>query len=519
MYTRRRFLATGGSAAAAYILAPTALDALARPRAKVFAKGTFPDGVASGDPTPSGITLWTRLGDAEGSGGIRLEVARDKGFGHVVATKEIATTASIDHTAKARIAKLKPGERYYYRFETAGSHSPVGRFQTAFPADSREPVRFGVISCQEYTLGYFNAHALLVKEDVDFVLNLADYIYGDVALPPPIGVRDGNFTTSEGRFSAFTVEEYRQHYRAAKSDSNMRKLHAAFPMISTWDDHEVQNNYSGGDPHGGAVTGDPYSVERRNNGYKAFFEQMPTFPAKTPYRLYHAASFGRTMDLFVLDERQYRAANPCDDKSGPACADLNDPRAFLGKDQLAFAKSGIKSSKATWKVIANEVVMMPIKLNDTDYDGFDAWQGFPVEREALLRVVQDVDNVVFATGDYHAFIAGDVRTAAGKTVAAEFVGGSVSSATEPETNAIIKKPGWGTIDDAHMPADELARRKAANPWYDELDYDHHGYFVCEASKSKFKTTFTKIKTIRQKSTTVAARKSWTIPSGRNGLKP
>jgi alkaline phosphatase D len=517
MYTRRRFLTTGGSLAAATILVPTALET-ALAGAKTFKTGTFPDGVASGDPTPSGITLWTRLGEQEGKGSIRLEVARDKGFSRVVARKDIATSADIGHTAKARIGKLPAGSRFYYRFETAGSHSPVGRFQTAFPSDAREPIRFGVISCQEFTFGYFNAHALLAKEDVDFVINAGDYIYSDVGLDPPIGVRKGNFTTSEGRFSAFTVEEYREHYQRAKSDSNMRKVHATFPMISLWDDHEVQNNYSGGDPSGGAVTGDPYSVERRNNGYKAFFEQMPTFPSKSPFRLYHKASFGKLIDLFVLDERQYRAKNPCGDKAGPACDGLDDPRAFLGSSQLAFAKSGIDKSKAKWKVIANQVVMMPIKLNETDYDGFDAWQGFPVERESLLRVVEDVPNVVFVTGDYHAFIAGDVRTAAGKTVASEFVGGSVTSATEPETNAIIKKEGWGTVEDPKMPDDELARRKAANPWYSELDYLHHGYFTCEASAKQFKTTFVKLKTIRQKSTAVAARKTYTIDSGQRGLK-
>ena len=517
MYTRRRFLSTGGSLAAASILVPSALEA-ALAGAKTFPRGTFPDGVASGDPTPRGITLWTRLEGQGGKGSIRLEVARDKGFRRVVAARDIATDSKLDHTAKARVSRLSPGERYYYRFETADSQSPVGRFQTAYPADSREPVRFGVISCQEYTFGYFNAHALLAKDDVDFVLNLGDYIYSDVGLDPPIGVRKGNFTTSEGRFSAFTVDEYREHYRAAKSDANLRKLHAAFPMISTWDDHEVQNNYSGGDPSGGAVTGDPYSVARRNNGYRAFFEQMPTFPSKRPYRLFHAARFGRTMDLFVLDERQYRAANPCGDKVAPPCEELNDPRAFLGSSQLSFARSGISKSKATWKVIANAVVMMPIKVNDTDYDAFDAWQGFPVEREALLRTVEDVPGVVFATGDYHAFIAGDVQTAAGKTVAAEFVGGSISSATEPETNAIIRRQGWGTVENPEMPPDELARRKAANPWYDELDYIHHGYFVCEATRSRFKTTFRKLKTVRQRSTTLASSKSWTIPVGQRGVR-
>ena len=124
---------------------------------------------------------------------------------------------------------------------------------------------------------------------------------------------------------------------------------------------------------------------------------------------------------------------------------------------------------------------------------------------------------MFVTGDYHAFIAGDVRTAAGKTVATEFVGGSVSSSTEPEVNAIVRSPGWGTPDAPQMPAEELARRVAANPWYSELDYLHHGYVVCEASKSSFKATFRKLRTVRRRSTAMASSKTYTVRKGRAGV--
>jgi alkaline phosphatase D len=518
-YTRRRFLTTGASLGVASVLAPEALTgALAGPRARLFRSGSFPDGVLSGDPTPTGITLWTRLAEVEGRGTIRLEVARDRGFRRLVAAENVATSGSRNHTAKARVRGLDPGERYYYRFETRGSNSPVGRFQTALPADSRDPVRFGVFSCQEFTFGFYNAHALMAREDIDFVVNLGDYVYSDVAFGPPTGVRDANYMTSGGRFSAATLDEYRQLYQVVRRDRDLRRLHARFPMISCWDDHEVQNDYSGGDPSGGAVTGDPYSIRRRNIGYRAFFEQMPTFPVgRDRFRLYHRARFGRAVDLYVLDERQYRAADPCGNRAGPPCPELNDPRAFLGRSQSSFVRGGIRRSDATWKVIANQVVMMPIKLNDTDYDAFDAWQGFPVEREALLRTVADVDGVVFVTGDYHAFIAGDVQTAAGRTVAAEFVGGSVSSATEPEVRAITRMPGYGTPDDPRMPPDEQARRMAANPWYDELDYEHHGYFVCEASRSEFNATFKKLATVRRLSRELAGERSWTIRRGQRGL--
>ncbi len=512
MLSRRRFLARTGAAGAALVLAP---DALAAP--KLLRGGKFSSGVLSGDPSASGITLWTRVDGVGGTGGVRLEVARDRGFDKIVARKTLTAKSSGDHTVKARISGLKPHERYYYRFETRGEDSPVGRFQTAPPRDSREKVRFAFFSCQEYSFGYFNAHEALAREDVDFVINLGDYIYADLSLAPPLGVRDPKFVLSRG-FSAITKDEYRDRYKRYREDASLRKMHARFPMISIWDDHEVQNDFAGGDPAGGAVTGDPYSVARRNTGFDVFFEQMPTFPARRGgRRLYHSASFGRLVDLFVLDERQYRDAQPFRNVRGPGGPELGAPRDLLGAQQLAFARGGIRRSKATWKVIANEVVMMPIKLDEATFDGFDAWQGYPVEREALLQTIDGVEDVVFVTGDYHAFIAGDVQTAAGKTVASEFVGGSISSATEPEVNAIVRSPGWGTPDAPQMPAEELARRRAANPWYAELDYLHHGYVVCEASKSSFKATFRKLRTVRRRSTAMASSKTYTVRKGRAGV--
>ena len=143
----------------------------------------------------------------------------------------------------------------------------------------------------------------------------------------------------------------------------------------------MQNNYVAGDPKGGAVTSGTtgeyaYSAARRRAGYKAFFEAQPTF-AVGGSRLYHKAAFGQHVDLFVLDERQYRAAQPCGDKVAPACANLNAPRAFLGAQQNRFLRSGLANSKKTWKVIANEVVVMGLKQTAQDLDGFDVVAGLP----------------------------------------------------------------------------------------------------------------------------------------------
>lgn len=521
--SRRDFvLRTAGTGAVA-IFAPQAIaDALAaKPadRRLLINGGKFAKGVMSGDPTPTGITLQSFVNDFDGAGQVLLEVATDSGFRKVVAKEKIRTSSALGHSVKARVGGLKAGHRYFYRFETKTAESPVGRFQTAFPADSKEPVRFAFISCQEYSIGFYNAYKRLAREDVDFVVNLGDYIYSDVNLPPPFGVRKVEYA----RFAAVNLGEYHERYDVYRQDADLRRLHAKFPMISCWDDHEVQNDYAGGDPNGGAVTSGSsgefaYTKARQATAYQAFFDRMPTY-AVGKSRLYHRARFGRHVDLFVLDERQYRGGQPCGDKVGPACADLNKSRAFLGAQQKAFLNSGLQKSRATWKVIANEVVMMPLKISATEYDAFDAWQGYPVEREALLQTIRQkrIKDVVFITGDYHAFIAGDVRTAGGSTVATEFVGGSVTSLSDPETKALVRTPGYGTPDNATMPASDINGRKAANPWYKELDFLSHGYVVCQASQSSFKATYKKLKTIRSPSSALKSSKTYTVRRGHAGL--
>jgi alkaline phosphatase D len=514
--TRRTFVTRAGSlAAAATVLGPqVALGNGSGSAAAPTLDGRFAEGVMSGDPKTTAITLWTRLADAGGTGTVELEISTDPDFRRTVARRLLSTREAIGHSVKARIKGLDPYEQYFYRFATRDADSPVGRFRTALPHDSRQPVRFAVFSCQEYTFGYYNAHALMAREDLDFVINLGDYIYSDISFRTPTGVRNADFTTSV-QPSATTLSEYRERYSTYRSDSALRKMHAAFPLISVWDDHEVQNNYAGGAPGGGDVSGE-YSVGRRNTAYRAFFESMPTF-AIGRRRLYHRASFGSMVDLYVLDERQYRAAQPRCEVGAP-CPELDEPRAFLGESQLDFVRSGIGRSKAAWKVIANAVPIMPLKKDESDPGYFDGWEGYPVEREALLRTVRDAGDVVFVTGDYHAFISGDVKTRDEQTVAAEFVGGSITTFSDTELRAIGGAPGFGTPDDPKVPASYVrAQREANGRIFDDLDYIHHGYVTCRASTKSFKATFKKLETVRRRTTDLAEVRSWKVRRGVPGL--
>ena len=246
---------------------------------------------------------------------------------------------------------LKPYEQYYYRFATRDEESPVGRFRTALPPDSNQPVRFAFFSCQDFTFGYFNAHALLAKEDLDFVVYLGDYIYAEDYYPvgaAPGGVRDDPVgTVGDARSVPGQVRRLPHRPEPAAR---------ARPLP---DDHHL------GRPRGAGQLRRRRGPDRRPRpaarllatrasaaGYQAFFESLPTFGAKR----------GSTADLpgralrpqrgpVLLRPRQYRDDQPCGDPCvGPACAELEQPRKYLGRSQMNFVKKRLASSGAAWKV-------------------------------------------------------------------------------------------------------------------------------------------------------------------------
>jgi alkaline phosphatase D len=497
--TRRQFVAAAGTAAAAAILAP---EALGRASAAPLARGgRFSEGVMSGEPTPSAITLWSRLHDVDGSVTAELEVARDREFRRVVARKRVATSGSKGHALKARVTGLSAHEQYYYRFSTRTTDGPVGRFRTALPADSQQPVHFAFWSCQDFTHGFYNAHDLLAAEDLDFVVCLGDYIYAETEETGATAVRADRIgsTGPDGTRAAITLDDYRAKYRLYRSDPSLRRVHARFPTVMLWDDHEVQDNYAGGEPDGGLPPQLRYSQARKRAAYKAFFESVPYSPPAGD-RIYRTLKFGRTVDLIVMDQRQYRANQPCNDAIAPACPELGQPRAFLGAPQMGFVQNALLSSKAAWKVLANEVMIMPVKLPNNVFAQFDSWQGYPVEREQLLGFIQSrgIKDVVFATGDIHTFIAGDVRTlgGAGPSVAVELVGGSITSRGIGEGEAGLL-PG-NDRNPATSPG-VLGLLRAANPWVDQADLDHHGYARVTATQQRLDCEFVRMATIKRRS--------------------
>jgi alkaline phosphatase D len=523
MQTRRQLIARAGGAAAT-VLVPTSLAApLALAKTKPFKGGRFPDGVVSGDPTPKGISLWTRFDPAGGggTGTVELEVATDKAFRHVVAHKRVTTGAASNHAVKARVSGLKAHEEYFYRFASQGADSAVGRFRTALPADSKAPVTFAFFSCQDYTHGYYNALDVMAGGDYDFVVCLGDYIYAEAyhSVAGGTGVRDDKIGSENPQNpdivrEAVTLADYRAKYQLYRSDPLLRAVHAKFPMVMLWDDHEVQDNYAGKPADGGLPPGKHFSQARKRAGRKAFFENMPAFPGGE--KLYRKLSFGSNVDLFVTDQRSYRDNQPCDDAVVAPCADYDQPRDFLGRAQMNWVKAGLASSKAKWKLMANEVTIMPTRvLGGANYT-YDNWLGYPQEREELLTHIRDkqIKDVVFLTGDIHTFIAGDVRTgdgATGDTVATELVGGSITSQSLGETD--LDAGGGAKIkgNDANpsTPAALIDALRGINPQVDNADFDHHGFGAVTATPSGLTCEMVRMETIKKRTTKKLAAADWT----------
>jgi alkaline phosphatase D len=515
---RRRELIAAGAAAGLTLAAPVNYAALARERRLPIARrGRFAHGVASGFPSPKAITLWTRVSELDRSARLNVEIATDRGFRKVIEAAAVKAEKNRDFTVHHRVTGLKPGRQYFYRFHTADKESRVGRFRTTPPLDSKQPIRVGFFSCQNWEAGFYPAQAGLAKEDdLDLVLCLGDYIYERAfyAGPraEPAGLSPDGITQ--------TLDEYRLKYRLYQSDKSLQDMHAAHPFVAVWDDHEVENNYAGDedsssqdDPaldDGDNIRRVPFE-QRRKNAYKAFFEAMPRMKRKgNPTRIYGSAKLGATAELFFTDQRQYRDPQPCDDGILVPCPEADDPgRTFLGAKQKAWFKRALPRSKATWKLWGSETMVMSLDLPKGQPANLDSWDGYAAERREVLEhfLASGVKNLAALTGDIHTFIAGEVTTTGrdtGTPVGVELVGGSATSLGLPEQLG--------------LPSSAIYPLAPANdPHIKFVDLDHRGYAVVTASKSELTCEFRAVDAMARKSapTTIASLR---VPAGRPALE-
>jgi alkaline phosphatase D len=300
----------------------------------------FPQSVASGDPHPDSVVLWTHLDNPATPDALRVEVATDDGFQDIVATRDLEAMEQYDWVVKVRIDGLEPYTTYYYRFVYgsggAEEASPVGRTKTAPSPDMDVPVRFAVVYCQDYIGRYYNTYMKLLRdhdEDIDFVVHLGDFMYettGDPSFQTPDPERRIEFEDTEGAialgdpadpyYAAASLSNYREIYRTYRSDEVYQQVHERWPMIVIWDDHEYSNDAWGANAtyFNGRV--DEYDETRKRNAEQAFFEWAPTeiglgddgtidIGASVLWpntRIYRDYLFGQNLHLVLTDYRSYR---------------------------------------------------------------------------------------------------------------------------------------------------------------------------------------------------------------------
>ncbi|QIO23963.1 alkaline phosphatase [Haloarcula sp. JP-L23] len=437
-YGRRTVLAAVLAATLPGSAAARAHDVSSFPRAMMTAAGppssaVFPQGVASGDPTPTGAVLWTRVSpDAHREGvPLRLTVARDAALSNTVGSWRVPADRVADHdyTVKAALdGELAPGRRYYYRFAYDGATSPVGRCRT-LPAPDASPnrVAFALATCQDYRNGYYGAYHHVANEDVDFVVHLGDFIYerGGGQFD------DRSLSLPSGENVVMDLDDFRYLHRTYRTDRFLQEALAAHSIIQTWDDHEIVNNrywdYEAGRPYAGRGdhprNDDPeFMTQLFADGIRAWWEYTPTRVAYDPdagslldqIALWRRYRFGDLVDLFVTDERLYRTA-PADGAQFGARIGESDgeiTETMLGERQRQWFTDRLAASDATWSAWANEVLAMEfdLDLGGVDLLNADAWDAFAAERDRILRAAAESDSSLVAlTGDMHTALAGYIE--------------------------------------------------------------------------------------------------------------
>ncbi|MEU4095591.1 alkaline phosphatase D family protein [Streptomyces sp. NPDC026673] len=469
--------------------------------ASAAAAPVFLHGVASGDPLPDGVLLWTRVTPAPeavpGSGlgpatEVGWAVARDKAFTSVVATGTATATADADHTVKADVRGLQPATDYWYRFTAGGVTSPAGRTRTA-PAENAtaDRLRFGVVSCANWEAGYFASYRhLAARGDLDAWLHLGDYLYEYAS--GGYAARGTVVRPHAPAHEIVTLADYRTRHGRYKTDADLQALHAAAPVVAIWDDHEFANDAWSGGAENHTEGAEGAWAARVAAAKQAYFEWMPVRPsiAGTTYR---RLRFGRLADLSLLDLRSFRSR-----QAAIGSGSVDDPdRTLTGRAQLDWLKAGLKASDTTWRLIGNSVMISPVafgalpdhllaplaKLLGLPAEGLavnvDQWDGYTDDRRELLAHLRDnaIGNTVFLTGDIHMAWANDVPVKAATyplsaSAATEFV---VTSVTSDNLDDILKvAPNTvSTVAEAAI--------QAANRHVKWLDMDSHGYGVLDVT--------------------------------------
>lgn len=425
----RRAVVAGGAASLALLTTPTAALAARAPMdaASMTARRPLRDpftlGVASGDPEPDGVVLWTRLAPrplaSDGHGGmphrevpVEWQVAEDPSFSRPVRSGRAAARPRFAHAIHVEVSGLAPDREYFYRFRAAGHVSPTGRTRTAPSYDaSPQSLTVAVASCAQYEHGFFTAYHRIAEEAPDLVLHLGDYMYE--FRRDQYVARSGNVRDFVGEETC-TLADYRRRHAQYKTEPGLQAAHAAAPWSVVFDDHEVDGNWADLSPE----RPERHFRERRAAAFRAYYENMPlrrtSLPRGVDMRIYRRLRWGDLTTIHLMDTRQYRDNQACGDHRQAGCHARLDPhRTITGDRQERWLLDGMGRSDAQWDVLAQQVFFAQ---RDTSRRpglqvGMDGWDGYAASRHRILEGFRhrDVRNPVVLTGDIHRHYANDLR--------------------------------------------------------------------------------------------------------------
>ncbi|HEY5711625.1 MAG TPA: alkaline phosphatase D family protein [Allosphingosinicella sp.] len=523
------------------------LGALAAPgAAQLLAARGFTHNVASGEPRQRSVMLWTRYVPEPGRTGLlTYEVSRTDDFARIASRGTVGADPERDFCVKPVAGGLMPGQAYFYRFrDSAGATSPVGRTRT-LPEGRVRRFRIAVFSCANLPSGWFNAYDHAAgRADIDLVLHLGDYFYEYQEGRYPRGVPSMAGRVLDPASEVVHLADYRLRYAAYRADPDLQRLHQMFPMVMMWDDHESANNswQGGADNHQPESEG-PWEV-RKAAAMRVCREWLPV--GENDWQSYE---IGDLATLFRPETRLIGRSRPPSFAAAVAGqADImaalrafrdgdwqNPARTMLGADQERWLADGLRRSVGQgkkWQILGQQTVMghaslapevagwltpaasaeLRLQLTVGVAAGrlglpftLDSWDGYPAARDRLLRSALDANaNLLVLSGDSHNAWGFDL-TLGGAAAGAEFAGQSVTS------------PGYETYLPWVDPADLARAMVAFNPGLKWAETGRRGYLTVELTPERATGEWLFLDTIRERSTTIAARHGMTVTRGTNRL--
>jgi len=404
--TRRALLknaaATAAIAATGRIARPALSFAADRPQ--------MTHGVQSGDVSAASGVVWSR---ADRPARMLVEVATTDSFRDIRHAVFVDALPESDFTAKALIDDLPAGQDIFYRvsFQDLSSavfgEPQIGRFRT--PPNDRRSVSFlwsGDTMGQGWGIdlarGGMRTYAAMAGNEPDFFIHCGDNIYADCPIAAEQKLPDGgvwrSIVTEEKSKPAETLADYRGNYKYNLLDDNLRAFNAAVPTFALWDNHEVMESWWPNEPLPQKPAGERNTLIFAARARRAFHEFLPIRETMAePGRVYRKTRYGPLLDVFALDMRSYRGPD------GPHADRIYRPDDYLlGPDQLAWLKSELAHSRATWKVIAADSPIGYV-VDSAGIEPADGPRGRGIEIAELLSFIKHsgIRNTVWITADLH----------------------------------------------------------------------------------------------------------------------